>query len=45
MIMYYAENRNGFDNDKYLKEFNSVKINNADIFEWGNKLKAYKKED
>lgn len=45
MIMYYAENRNEFDNDKYLKEFNSVKINNADIFEWGNILKVYKKEE
>ncbi len=45
MIMYYAENRNEFDNDKYLKEFNSVKINNVDIFEWGHKLKVYKKED
>lgn len=45
MIMYYAENRNEFDNDKYTKYFKDIKINNADIFEWGNELKVYKKED
>lgn len=43
MIMYYAENRNEFDNDKYTKYFKDIKINNADIFEWGNELKVYKK--
>lgn len=45
MIMYYAENRNKFDNDKYTKYFKDIKINNADIFEWKNELKIYKKED
>ena len=45
MMMYYAQNKEEFDNDKYLKEFNNLKINNADIFEWENGLKIYKKED
>lgn len=45
MIMYYAQNKNDFDNTKYLKEFNNAKINNADIFEWNNELRVYKKED
>ena len=36
MMMYYAQNKEEFDNDKYLKEFNNLKINNADIFEWEN---------
>lgn len=33
MIMYYAENRNEFNNEKYDKYFKDIKINNADIFE------------
>ena len=45
MIMYYVKNRNEFNNDKYLKEFNNIKINNADIFEWENEIKLYKKEN
>ncbi|MCF0125762.1 MAG: histidine phosphatase family protein [Clostridia bacterium] len=36
MIMFYKHNRDKFNNDIYLKEYNNVKINNADIFEWDN---------
>ena len=38
MIMYYAKNRNKFDNDEYIKYFKDIKINNTDIFEFENKL-------
>lgn len=44
MIMYYAENRNEFNNEKYDKYFKDIKINNADIFEWGKELKIYKEK-
>lgn len=42
--MYYAENRNEYDDDKYAQYFKDIEINNLDIFEWGNVLKVYKKE-
>lgn len=45
MIMYYVENRNEFDNNIYIKYFKDIKINNADIFEWKDEIKAYKKEE
>lgn len=33
MTMYYAENREEFDNNKYMKNFNSMNISNSDILE------------
>lgn len=43
MIMYYAKNRNEFDNNIYIKYFKDIKINNADIFEWKDEIKSIQK--
>ena len=45
MIMYYAKNKNEFDNRKYINSFKDIKINNTDIFEWKEEIKIYKKEE
>lgn len=40
MIMYYADNRENFDKEKYSKFFQNAKIKNADIFEWKKDLSS-----